>query len=657
MADDKAEAREASWRNLLPWTELFRCFSVALDLNKLILAAMGIFVMAFGWWLLALVFAHGPDKPPIWPSNFVTQAGGDEAKGWEDFKRARDRWNLLHEAAGIGGDDQRWEAADLARTRDEYEAYGKAVEQSKAPSKETLAAVDKAITAGNTAEAKRLLQDATDPIGKLTRSAEPGQSPLLDENRARVWRARLDPPARKLGGRLNTWPWFEPRGQNPYLLATGGYGVPWEAGHFWDWFSTQQVPVLIEPLVKMILPVRYLLSPSADFGMRIYFFFVLLWTLATWSVFGGAITRMAVVQVARGEKTGVTEALRFTTRRILSYVCSPLFPLIIAFGLIVFMVIYGYFYMIPVFGDIAVAGLFWWVMIVFGLILAVIFVGLVGWPLMMATISAEGTDAWEAVSRSYQYVWQRPWHYIWYALVSVSYGAVVVFFIGFMGSFMVYLAKWGVDRTPFLGAREPSFLFAYAPTSFHWRDLLLRGAQVDGQPIVDPVTGEIIPEQYDKFVGRNADFNLKDPDKKERLTTYNQIGAAMVAFWLGIVFLLLLGFGYSFFWSASSIIYLLMRREVDGAEMDEVYPEDEDQEGPYRGPLVPPASTGTPPGAVQVATPVTPGRPGAALTMVEPPAMRPPAAAPTPASTPEEKPEAGSPETPAKTGDGESPKV
>src|SRR5262249_39718567 len=149
------------------------------------------------------------------------------------------------------------------------------------------------------------------------------------------------------------------------------------------------------------------------------------------------------------------------------------------------MVIFGFFAMIPLLGDL-IAGLFWPGILVLGLIMAVVLVGLVGWPLMSATISAEGTDSWEAGSRSYSYVYQKPWHYVWYAVVAISYGAVLVFFVGFMGSLMVYLGKWGVSNTPGLSAvgREPSYLFVYAPKSFEWRALLLQDARAEGGPVV-----------------------------------------------------------------------------------------------------------------------------------------------------------------------------
>ena len=55
-----------------------------------------------------------------------------------------------------------------------------------------------------------------------------------------------------------------------------------------------------------------------------------------------------------------------------------------------------------------------------------------------------------------------------------------------------------------------------------------------------------------------------------------------MAFWLWALFLLMLGFGYSYFWSASTIIYMLMRRNVDAAEMDEVYLEEDEDEGALR---------------------------------------------------------------------------
>ncbi len=636
MAEEKVEPRETSWRQMLPWTELFRGFQVALDVNKLILAAAGILVMAFGWWLLALLFTAGESKtPPQWPGAYLERFAPDKGRAWDQFRQDRDHWNLMHESAGLGDPRLRVEPIDRIDSYEDWADYDTAVKGFVA-SQMAAEAAEKAVAEDRAARDEALRHAAGNP------DDDPGvqkAKKTLADAEARVKRTPLEdflkanhiPDAKaallaslndgkghyKPYGTLATWPWFEERGPNPFLMATGQLGKPWEVGHFWEWFLTQQVPVLIEPIVKLLLPIVYFFSPGADLKSRFYFLCVLIWTVATWSVFGGAITRIAAVQVARGEKIGLVDAVRFTLKRILSYVTAPLFPLLFVFVLLVVMVLFGFPFMIPIFGDL-MAGLLWPVMVLLGLLMAVALVGLVGWPLMSATVSAEGTDSWEAVSRSYSYVYQKPWHFIWYALVAIAYGAVIVFFVGFMGSLAVYLAKWGVSQTPGITAvhREPNFLFVYAPTSFGWRSLLLKGAVVDGDPVVD-ADGQINETAYNKWIGANPDYNGPD-----RLAWWNLFGAFLVGVWLWIMFLLILGFGYSYFWSASTIIYMLLRRNVDAAEMDEVYLEDEDGEGAFGGPLTPPA-----------ASPAPAVKPGAqSLTMVDAPSLRPAPVAPPPAA-------------------------
>jgi hypothetical protein len=489
----------------------------------------------------------------------------------------------MYESAGVGTPGQHFEVLDLASSPQEFNDVSAALEASK----------------GDIKQALRTLVDNN----------------KISEPKARIYEAKLGKYKRY--ATLATMPWFEDRGPNPYLLVTGQAGIPWEAGRFWDWFVRDQLLVMIEPLVKFVQPIIYFFSPRSTIPTSFYFLCVMLWTLATWALFGGAITRIAAVQVARGEKIGLREAVRFTAKRILSYLMAPLFPLAFVLLLLIIMVIFGILHMIPVFGDVVWDGLLWWVMLIFGLVMAVTLVGLVGWPLMSATISTEGTDSWEAVSRSYSYVYQRPWHYVWYSLIAIAYGAVLVFFVGFMGSLTVYLAKWGVSQTPFISKadREPTFLFVYAPTSFGWRTLLLEGATVHGQKIVD--NGEINQQANDDYVGRTS------YDGPDRLRGWNKVGAFLVAIWLYLMFLLMLGFGYSYFWGASTIIYLLMRRHVDAAEMDEVYLEEEDQEGPYGGHFTPPA----PPATTAV-------KPPPSTTMVESPTLRASTAPPVPAATP-----------------------
>ena len=148
----------------------------------------------------------------------------------------------------------------------------------------------------------------------------------------------LRAPHYKTAGQLRTWPFFENRGRNPYLLVTGQAGqknpdgtvsyVPWQRGDFGHWLVTEQGPVLVEPLVKFLRPVIYFFNPKTGSLTRFYLILVILVTLATWALFGGAITRMAAVQVARKEKIGLGEAIRFTLARYLSFLSAPLIPLL-----------------------------------------------------------------------------------------------------------------------------------------------------------------------------------------------------------------------------------------------------------------------------------------------------------------------------------------
>ena len=74
------------------------------------------------------------------------------------------------------------------------------------------------------------------------------------------------------------------------------------------------------------------------------------------------------------------------------------------------------------------------------------------------------------------------------------------------------------------------------------------------------------------------------PKYEEHITGMNRVGAFLVAVWIWPFFLLVVGFGYSYFWSASTIIYFLMRRNVDDTEMDEVYLENDELDESFTTP-------------------------------------------------------------------------
>ena len=79
-------------------------------------------------------------------------------------------------------------------------------------------------------------------------------------------------------------------------------------------------------------------------------------------------------------------------------------------------------------------------------------------------------------------------------------------------------------------------------------------------------------------------------------------GGGLIPFWCGCVKLLAVGFLYSYFWTASTAIYLLLRHDNDNKEMDEIFLDDNEDEPPRASPPLTADEDGAPLGADEVDT-------------------------------------------------------
>jgi hypothetical protein len=550
MAEERGPATQyPAWRpKPASWTKLFGTFLVALDPFKLLVAAAGILATALGWWLISLVFYNAWTEP--------------KRDTFED--RARKNTDLTTEQ-----DRADWARAEYDRALDKW-----------ALMHELAGPTDRA----NSLYADYYQKRHTDPATR---------NPRLTLG---------------YGGKYRTMPWAENRGPNPYLSVRtliGGTGP--ERRHVLGQFATYQVPNLIEPLLKFLTPVYYLTDPRAGFWVYVYLLLLILWLLVVWAFFGGVITRMAVMQLTGKEGGGLRESIAYVRRRYLSYLLSPLVPLVVIGFLVLCCMLFGVIHWIPGLGDFW-DGLFWWLPFLAGLVMTLLLIGMIGYPMMYTTLSTEGSDTFDALSRSYNYVYESPWHYLWYSIVAVAYGAVLTLFVIVVGSLATYLAKWGVSKFPAWGTdRSPEYLFVYSPESLGWRKLL-----TDGSPAAITDFGEpVSPADYERYMNSYS--------------WYNVAGAGMTSFWVHLVFLMVIGFSYSYFWTASTQMYLLMRKRVDETELDEVYVEEEAPEAPVVPPPSGPAPAPTPTGPQSV--------PVEAPSLRQPEAVGAPATAP-PASAP-----------------------
>ncbi|MFZ5831435.1 MAG: hypothetical protein ACOY3P_15225 [Planctomycetota bacterium] len=279
-------------------------------------------------------------------------------------------------------------------------------------------------------------------------------------------------------------------------------------------------------------PVLAMFSPDTGVRELACLLLCALSSLAIWSFFGAAITRIAAVQLTTDERLSTMAALRFACSKWLSFFVGPLLP---ALGVV--------FALIPVWilglllrtgFTSVVAGLLYPVALLLGLVAALLMVGILfGWPLMWPTISSEGTDAFDALSRSFAYLFQHPLRYLFYAVVAALLGWLGWIFVQNFAAGIVWITYWAAG----------------------WGGGSERLAQI--------------------LSGTEA-------------TGLAHLGGLLVRFWAGCVKLLAVGYLYGFFWSAAVAVYLLLRRDVDATEMDEVFL-DADTSEPAEG--LPPIAT------------------------------------------------------------------
>lgn len=272
---------------------------------------------------------------------------------------------------------------------------------------------------------------------------------------------------------------------------------------------------------QLSAPVRQLFDRELTYTGLAFLLLCGLWAVAVWALFGGAITRMAAMQLAREEKIGLRTALRYAWSKWRSYFAAPLFPLLGVLLCTVPMALVGLVMRLDV--GVLLMGILWPLMLAGGLLMAILLVGLVfGWPLMWPTISTEGTDSFDALSRSYSYVYHRPLHYLFYA--------AAVTLLGGLGWLLVWYFTEAVANLPTWAAS--------------WGSGNARMSDILNPPDLDGV---------------------------------GEVGAIFVNLWEGCVRLAALGFVYSYFWTASTAIYFLLRRDDDGTETDEIHVEEPGQ--------------------------------------------------------------------------------
>jgi hypothetical protein len=238
-------------------------------------------------------------------------------------------------------------------------------------------------------------------------------------------------------------------------------------------------------------------------------------------------------------------------------------PLVALAGAAVFaiqLVVLGLIMNLSIFA--AIAALIWPFVLVLGLLMAILLIGaLIGWPLMSATVSVEGTDAFDALSRSYAYVYQRPWRLLWYVGFSVFLAAVSMFAVKGFATAAIALGNWSISWG--LKNEKQERIIPQPPVRQTNR-------LADAIVVTVPLTPAPPPAQAEA---------VQPAPVATELTYLERVAHACIRFWQSLWKAIAAGYQAAFVWVSGVGIYLLLRRDIDGAEMDEVYVEQEPEYG------------------------------------------------------------------------------
>jgi hypothetical protein len=330
---------------------------------------------------------------------------------------------------------------------------------------------------------------------------------------------------------------------------------------------------------------RYLTRPftelfHGDLTARGFVFLLLccVWELLVWGLAGGAITRIAALRFTRDEAPPLLAGVKQAARKLLSYSLPPLIALAGTAVFAVQLVILGWLMRLDVLA--LVAGIFWPFVIVLGLMMAILLLGaLVGWPLMWSTVSVEGTDAFDALSRSYAYTYHRPFRLLWYVLFAALLAMVSMFVVKLFATSAIVLGDWSVDW----GLDEPTMRSVVAPNRLP-----------PPAPLVSPPAEVPQLEEGGSGAAEEPAGDADDEAAEERIEPNAMLRGARrtIFFWKSLVAALAAGYQAGFLWVAAVGVYLLLRRDIDGVLLSEVYIDQSDEYG--LPPLADEATTAVP---------------------------------------------------------------
>lgn len=272
----------------------------------------------------------------------------------------------------------------------------------------------------------------------------------------------------------------------------------------------------------LIDPVTKLSGGTTSYSELAIAWTRLLWGLSVWSITGMSLCRITAVEFATGSTTQLRSTLRFALRQFQACLLAPLLPVSVAVLLgLANHAISEVCGLLP--GSSTILSVMSGFILLNSFLIAVLMlIALCGWPLMTAAISTEDSDGFDGLSRSFNYLFDRPWYAASLATLSFIIGLIGWAFLSVLLSLTVHIAQATTGLSPVQS------LFDGLPESLTslWMN--------------PPRTGA------------------------------TQSAKTSGSFWINVVLLFQNAYLPVFFWTAATISYFLLRLSSDATSLSEV---------------------------------------------------------------------------------------
>ncbi len=296
---------------------------------------------------------------------------------------------------------------------------------------------------------------------------------------------------------------------------------------------------IVEPFAHLFSMPQYTTSGATDAPTRWSFwaFLYLLtgcgFSLLVWCFVGVGICRICLLKLTRNEPMSLDEAFEFAIDKSRAAIGAVGIPLLAVAA----MCVPTFFFGVLMWGDLGVmvVGLLWFVVLALAAAMALLLLGLMfGWPLMVASVACEGQNNFDAMTRAYAYTFQRPLNYALYLVIAMVFGGCCWLVIANLTDGVLNLGYWSTSFGTALVSGEDSRM--------------------------DVIRSLTAPTAVDE----NGNVIAVDP------STPLYAGRALIRGWSWLARSVAAAFVYGLFWCMASAIYLLLRKDVDDTEMDEI---------------------------------------------------------------------------------------